>query len=215
MEDVLDVYAMPPDEKRPVVCLDEFCKQLLSEWRAPLPARPSGDNEQKGTRLRQDAEYIREGSASGFMICAPKLGRREIYISETATRTAIDYAHAVRFLCDDMFPEAEKIVVIQDNLNTHTPASLYKAFPPDEARRLAKRIEWHFTPKHGSWLNIAEIEISVLSRSSLKGRIPNVEAFRKLAKDDSKRRNESSRPVKWLFTTTDARIKLRRLYPAI
>jgi hypothetical protein len=128
------------------------------------------------------------------MICAPKLGRREIYITETAKRAAIDYARAVRFLCDDMFPEAEKIVVIQDNLNTHTLASLHKAFPLVEARRLAKWIEWHFTPKHGSWLNIAEIEISVLSRSSLKVRIPNVEAFRKLAKDDSKRRNESSQP---------------------
>jgi hypothetical protein len=215
MEDVLDVYARPLDENRPVVCMDEFCKQLLSESRTPLPARPGEADGKKGARRRQDAEYVREGSGSGFMICAPKLGRREVYVSETAKRTAIDYAHAVRFLCDDMFPAAEKIVLVQDNLNTHNPASLYKAFPPCEARRLAQRIEWHYTPKHGSWLNIAEIEISVLSRSSLKGRIPDVETFRKLARDDAKRRNGSGRPVKWQFTTDDARVKLRRLYPSI
>ena len=214
MEDVLDVYSRPINEKRPVVCMDEFCKQLLSEARTPLPERPGKAEGKKTTRRRQDGEYVREGSGSGFMICAPKLGRRETYVSETATRTAIDYAHAVRFLCDDIFPDAELIVLVQDNLNTHNPASLYKAFPPGEARRLAQRIEWHYTPKHGSWLNITEIEISVLSRSSLKGRIPDVATFRKLAQDDAKRRNELGRPVKWQFTTNDARVKLRRLYPS-
>jgi hypothetical protein len=215
MEDVLDLYAMPVNPKRPLVCMDEFCKQLLSEVSEPLPAKPAKDEGKKGQRRRQDSEYVREGSASAFMICAPHLGKREVFVAEKATRTAIDYAHAVRFLCEEMFPEAEKIILVQDNLNTHNIASLYKAFPPEEARQLAQRLELHFTPKHGSWLNMAEIEISVLSRCALKGRVGDVQTFREAIAKDSMRRNQSARPINWQFTTTDARQKLRRLYPSI
>lgn len=215
MEDVLDVFASPLDPKRPLVCMDEFCKQLLSEVSEPLPPRPAKEVGKKGQLRRQDSEYVREGSASAFMICAPLLGTREVFVGENATRTAIDYAYAIRFLCEEMFPEAEKIILVQDNLNTHDVASLYKAFPPQEARQFAQRLEFHFTPKHGSWLNMAEIEISVLSRAALKGRIGDVKSFRTAVAEDTKRRNQLPRPINWRFTTADARVKLRRLYPSV
>lgn len=214
MEDVLDTYALPPDEKRPLVCLDEFSKQLISEVAAPLPARPGRDGK-PGTRARPDSEYVREGVGSAFMIASPHLGQREVFVGEEARRTALDYAEAIEFLCEEMFPDAEKIVLVQDNLNTHCPASLYKRFPPEKARRLASRIEWHYTPKHGSWLNIAEIEISVLSRTGLKERTPDLEAFKRSVTANTEKRNGDPRPVKWQFTTHDARTKLRRLYPTV
>ena len=140
MEDVLDLYAMPANPKRPLVCVDEFCKQLLSEVGEPLPTKPSKDGGENGQRRRQDSEYVREGSASAFMIGAPHLGKREVFVAERAARTATDYAHAVRFLCEKLFPEAEKIILVQDNPNTHNIASLYEAFPPEGARRLAQRL---------------------------------------------------------------------------
>jgi hypothetical protein len=214
MEDVLDTYALPPDEKRPLVNLDEFSKQLVSEVAAPLPARPGHDGK-PGTPVRHDSEYVREGVASAFMIAAPHLGRREVFIGEEARRTARDYAEAIEFICEEMFPDAEKIILVQDNLNTHCPASLYKRFAPEKARRLASRIEWHHTPKHGSWLNIAEIEISVLSRTGLKERTPDLEALKRSVAANTEKRNRDPRPVKWQFTIHDARTKLRRLYPSV
>jgi hypothetical protein len=212
MEDVLDTYALAPDPDRPLVNLDEFSKQLLSEVTPPRGAKPSGGC-RRGTPRRQDSEYVREGSASGFIIAAPHLGLREVFVGEDGRRTALDYAAAIEFMCDVMFPEAEKILLVQDNLNTHCPASIYKAFPAEKARRLVSKIEWHYTPKHGSWLNIAEIEISVLARAALRGRIPSLEKFRVLIAANTAQRNADPRPVKWQFTTADARIKLRKLYP--
>jgi hypothetical protein len=212
MEEVLDTYALPPDPLRPLVCLDEFCKQLVSEVAAPLPAAPATAD--KGAKpRREDAEYVREGSASGFMIAAPHLGHREVFVGESGRRTAYDYAGAIGFLCDEMFPEAEEIIIVQDNLNTHTPASLYKRFAPEKARRLAAKIRWVYTPKHGSWLNIAEAEISVLVRAALGCRIRDLETFQRNTAADSARRNSDPRPVRWHFTTADARTKLTRLYP--
>lgn len=214
MEDVLDVYALPPDSNRPLVNLDEFSKQLLSEITPPQAAQPAiGDK--SATPRRQDSEYVREGSASAFMIAAPLLGLREVFVGKDGRRTALDYAAAIEFMCDVMFPDAEKIVLVQDNLNTHCPASLYKAFPAEKARRLVSRIEWHYTPKHGSWLNIAEIEISVLARAALRARIPSLEAFEAVIASNTAQRNADPRPVKWQFTTADARIKLHRLYPTV
>jgi hypothetical protein len=212
MEDILDVYARAPDPKRPLVNLDEFSKQLVSEVVNPLPAESSAGGK-PGKRRREDAEYVREGSASAFMIAAPHLGLRKVFVGAEGRRTALDYAEAIELLCDGMFPEAEKIVLVQDNLNTHTPASLYKAFPAEKARRLTEKIEWHYTPKHGSWLNIAECEISVLARAALGGRIESLEDFRGAVERDSERRNADPRPVDWQFTTADARRKLKHLYP--
>ena len=214
MEDVLETYALPPDEKRPLVNVDEFCKQLVSEVAAPQPAQPKAHGK-PGTRARHDSEYVREGSASAFMIAAPHLGLREVFVGEEGRRTALDYADAIEFICEKMFPDAEKIVLVQDNLNTHCPGSLYKRFPPEKARQLASRIEWHYTPKHGSWLNIAEIEISVLSRAALKRRIPSLEEFKAAVATNTEKRNLDPRPVKWQFTAQDARNKLRKLYPSI
>lgn len=208
MEDVLDVYQRPVDFKRPLVNLDEFCKQLLSETRKPIDARP-------GCAAKYDVEYVREGCVSAFMIAAPHLGVREVFVSESATRTAVDYATAVEYLVDVMFPEAEKIILIQDNLNTHRIASLYEAFEPSKAHRIANRLELHYTPKHGSWLNIAEIEISVLARTCLSGRIASADEFRRKIQANTSKRNQSPRPVDWHFTTADARTKLKRLYPSI
>jgi hypothetical protein len=212
MEEVLDVYGLPPDLRRPLVNLDDFSKQLLSEVAPPQAARPASGH-RGGTSRRHDSEYVREGSASAFMIAAPHLGLREVFVGEEGRRTALDYAAAIEFMCDVMFPDAEKIVLVQDNLNTHNPASLYKAFPAEKARRLVSKIEWHYTPKHGSWLNIAEIEISVLARAALRGRIPSLEKFKALIAANTAQRNADPRPVKWQFTTADARIKLHKLYP--
>ena len=163
MEDVLEVYTRPYDLARPLVCLDETSKQLTRETRIPIPMRP-------GQSARSDYEYERNGVASLFMLFAPLVGWRHVAVRDR--RTAIDYAHVLRDLADVHFPDAEKITLVQDNLNTHKPASLYEAFPPAEARRIVDRFEWHYTPKHGSWLNIAECELSVLSRQCLDRRIP-------------------------------------------
>jgi hypothetical protein len=208
MEEVLDVYARPHDPKRPLVCLDEFCKQLLSETRVPMPARP-------GTPARQDYEYVRHGSATAFMLYAPLEGRRELFIAETGTRTRRDYALALEFIATRMFPEAETVVLVEDNLNTHDNTSLYEAFEPRKARRLAVRFERHHTPKHGSWLNIAESEIAALLATSMPDRVESLEKFREHCLAGQTRRNDKELKTKWQFTNEQARIKLHSLYPSI
>lgn len=207
MEDVLSVYERPFQEESPLVCLDEFCKQLLSEVSAPIPVKP-------GNPARYDYEYIREGSATAFMIYAPLVGVRRIFLSENATRTAIDYAEALRIISDEMFPEAEKIVLVEDNLNTHADSSLYAAFAPHEARRLAERFERHHTPKHGSWLNIAESEISAVLRTGISPRVATREQFQQQCQASQDLRNRENRKTNWRFTCQDSRIKLKSLYPA-
>jgi len=214
MEDVLATYALRPDSKRPLVCLDEFSKQLLSEIAPPLAAQ-SATEHSAGKRERYDAEYVREGSASAFMIAMPHLGKREVYVGKEARRTALDYAEVIEFVCDEMLPGAETIILVQDNLNTHNEGSLYKRFAPEKARRLAEKLEIHYTPKHGSWLNIAEIEISLLARSALKSRVASRVEFEGAIKSNVSRRNQSPRPINWQFTNKDARIKLKRLYPPV
>jgi hypothetical protein len=208
MEDVLEVYALESDPVRPLVCLDEFSKQLLDHANDPRPMR-------SGHIARQDYEYVRRGTVSGFMMASPHLGHREVYVSPGGRRTAKDYALAMRHLADEIHPEAEKIVVVQDNLNTHGIESFYAAFEAPEARRLVERFEFHFTPKHGSWLNIAEIEIAALTRSCLKERIATVEKFAAETAAYTSRKNKKATPVNWQFTTADARTKLRSLYPSL
>ncbi len=205
MEDVLYVYTRPADPARPLICLDETSKQLRRDARAPLPARP-------GRPERVDYEYAHEGVVNLFLVCAPLAGQR--WVTVTARRTRIDWAHLIRDLVDVHFPAAERIVLVQDNLNTHTPASLYEAFPPAEAQRLAAKLELHYTPKHGSWLNIAELELSVLSRQCLDRRVPDAATLAAEVAAWQARRNARGGPVDWRFTTADARIKLRRLYPS-
>lgn len=206
MEDVLDVYHRPYDEKKPVVCLDEASKQLVGETVQPLPPGP-------GQRERFDYEYARNGTANLFMLSEPLAGWRHVLVTDR--RTAKDFAEAVRWLAEDVYPAADRIVLVMDNLNTHKLASLYEAFPPDQARRIAERIEVHHTPKHGSWLNVAEIELSVLGRQCLDRRIASVEELLKELEPWEVERNDRAVGVNWRFTTADARIKLRRLYPAI
>ena len=211
---MLDTYALPPDPLRTLVCLDEFSKQLISEVAPPIPALPATGGK-RGKPRREDSEYLREGSASAFMIAAPHLGRREVRVRKDARRTAKDCAEVIEFICDEMFPDAEKIALVQDSINTHCKASLYAAFPAEKARRLAKKIEWHYTPKHGSWLNIAECEISVLARAALDCRICSVKEFKSAIAATTEMRNADPRPVKWQFTNEDARIKLKHLYPTV
>jgi hypothetical protein len=206
MEDVLDVYTRPHDPARPLICLDETSKQLVAETRAPEPMRP-------GQPARFDYEYKRNGTANLFMLFAPLEGWRHVEV--TGRRTAIDFAKILRDLADIHFPSASKIVLVQDNLNTHAPASLYEAFQPAEARRIIERFEWHFTPKHGSWLNLAEPELAVLSGQCLDRRIPTVPALKREVKAWRNHRNTHNTKAKWHFTTTDARVKLRSLYPAL
>ena len=206
MEDVLNVYTRPHDPARPLVCLDETSKQLVAETRQPEPMRP-------GQPARNDYEYKRNGTANLFMLFAPLEGWRHVAVTER--RTAIDYAKILRDLADIHFPKAETIVLVQDNLNTHTPASLYEAFEPAEARRIIERFEWHYTPKHGSWLNVAEIELSVLARQCLDRRIETREELEREVEAWEEDRNERGVEVSWQFTTADARIKLRRLYRAL
>ena len=206
MEDVLDVYHRPYDEKRPLVCLDEASKQLIGETVQPLPAEP-------GRPERFDYEYVRNGTANLFMVSEPLLGWRAVHVTER--RTAKDFAEVVRWLVEEVHPEAEKIVLVMDNLNTHRLASLYEAFPPERARRIADRLEIHHTPKHGSWLNMAEIELSVLSRQCLDRRIESMAAMRKEVAAWEEARNEEQVEVRWQFTTAEARIKLHRLYPVL
>ncbi len=204
MEDVLEVYARPYAPLRPQVCLDEAAKQILSEVRAPL-ARECGQVE------RVDNEYQREGTCALFMLFEPLAGKRRVLVRDR--RMCLDYAHAVRYLCDEMYPHAQKIILMQDNLNTHGPHSLYVAFTPTEARRLVERIEWHFTPKHGSWLNMAEIELSVLATQCLEERMESRERLEKQVAAWETSRNNASCRVNWHFTTEDARVKLKQLYP--
>ena len=207
MEDVLEVYQRPVDPMQPLVCLDEFAKQLLSETRTPLPARP-------GSLAKYDSEYVRQGSVTGFMIAMPHLGQRDVFISETGRRTAMDFAHCLEHL-SGLLPNAQKIVLVMDNLNTHTVASLYKAFTPERARYLCERFEFHYTPAHGSWLNMAEIEIGLLTRGCLERRIESSELIRREVQAYLKRKNENPVPIKWQFTNENARIKLHSIYPSI
>lgn len=206
MEDVLDVYIRPHDPARPLVCLDETSKQLVAETRTPAPMRP-------GRKARHDYEYRRNGTANLFMLFAPLEGWRHVEV--TARRTAVDYARILRDLSDIHFPGAEKIVLVQDNLNTHTPASLYEAFAPAEARRIIKRFEWHHTPKHGSWLNPAESELAVLSGQCLARRIADAAALASEVAAWRTNRNAHNAKADWRFTTNDARIKLKKLYPSL
>ena len=205
MEDVLEVYAEPRDPLKPLVCLDEFSKQLIGEARDALPALP-------GRPARQDYEYVRFGMCSMFMLYSPLENRREVRV--TGQRTALDYAETIRWMCDVMYPEAEKIVLVRDNLNTHGPASLYEAFAPEEALRLKERIEWRFTPKHGSWLNMAEIEIGVAQRQCLDRRMADQAVMEKELMRWASDRNIAKATTNWQFTTADARTKLKRLYPS-
>lgn len=205
MEDVLSVYQRPYDPRRPVVCLDETSRQLLGETRAALPAAP-------GQPTRQDYEYRRHGTANLFMLFEPLAGWRHVPVTERRTRQ--DWARVVKELLDGRYAAAEKVVLVMDNLNTHTPASLYEAFAPAEARRLAEKLEIHYTPKHGSWLNMAEVEFSALART-LPERLERREQLELAARVWSERRNQAQVGVNWQFTTADARIKLNRLYPTI
>jgi hypothetical protein len=205
MEDVLEVYHRDYDPARPVVCLDETSKQLVGETRPPVAAAP-------GRAERVDYEYERRGTANLFMVTEPMVGRRHVKVTER--RTATDFAGLIRELADEWYPGAERVVLVMDNLNTHRLASLYEAFPPEEARRLAERLEVHHTPKHGSWLNIAEIELSVLGRQCLDRRIGSVQELRKEVAVWERRRNRACGTVDWQFTTKDARKKLKRLYPS-
>jgi hypothetical protein len=206
MEDTLEVYHRPHDPDRPLVCLDETSKQLVAETRTPLPMLP-------GQPARYDYEYQRNGTANMFMLFAPLEGWRHVEVTEQ--RTAVDYAHILRDLSDIHFASAAKIVLLQDNLNTHAPSSLYEAFPPAEARRLVERFEWHYTPKHGSWLNLAESELAVLSSQCLDRRIDDRDMLAREVAAWLSRRNTHHAKANWRFTTEDARIKLKSLYPAL
>jgi len=204
MEDVLDLYAEPYDPRRPVVCFDETSTQLLSEPRPALPAKP-------GRPRRQDYEYRREGTRNLFLTCEPLRGWRHVAI--TQRRTQQDFAHQMRWLVDQAYPEAQVVRVVLDNLNTHRAASLYQAFPGPEARRIVKRLEFHHTPKHGSWLNMAEIEFSVLARSCLRRRVLDEATLCREIQALERERNATQATINWRFTAQDARRKLHRLYP--
>jgi hypothetical protein len=206
MEGVLAVYHRALPEGTALVCLDETSKQLLSETRTPVPCAP-------GQAARYDYEYAREGVAALFMLFDPLRAWREVVVRER--RAAVDFAHVVRDLLTGPYADYERVVLVMDNLNTHTAASLYKAFPAAEARALAERLEIHYTPKHGSWLNMAEIELSVLSRQCLSRRVGSSEALRSETAAWAARRNEAAATVSWRFTVEDARVKLRHLYPSI
>jgi hypothetical protein len=206
MEDVLDVYERPYDENCPVVCMDEKPYQLLGEVRSPISMK-------SGAPKRQDNEYKRNGTCSIFMFTEPLAGWRYAYARER--RTKIDWAHEIKELLPVHYPHAPKVCLVMDNLNTHAIPSLYEAFPPDEARNLAKRLEIHYTPKHGSWLNIAEIELSSLSNQCLDRRVDVLDVLNSNMSVWSQRRNSSRKGVDWQFTTADARIKLKRLYPIL
>jgi transposase len=204
MEDVLAVYARPLDPARPLVCFDEAGKDLKTHTRPPQPAAPGRD-------AREDSHYARAGSRNLFLACAPHLGWRQIRV--TAHRTARDFAQALRALVDQAFPAAERIVLITDNLNTHRPAALYQAFPPAEAWRILERLEWHYTPTHGSWLNMAELEWSVLSRQCLARRIPDAATLEAEVAAWVQQRNAERLTTSWHFTQKDARQRLPWLYP--
>ncbi len=224
MEDVLEVYSRSYDAKRPQVCFDEAAKQILSEVREPIPPKPGKQGEQEsegnggegnggeGKVERVDNEYKRNGTAALFMLSEPLAGRRRVLVKDR--RTAKDFADAIRFMVEEMYPEADQIVLVLDNLNTHGPHSLYERFDPATARLLSERIEWHFTPKHGSWLNMAEIELSALATQCLAQRMESREHLEREIAAWERERNAASVTVDWQFTTADARIKLKRLYPS-
>ena len=205
MEDILEVYTRPRDPDRPLVCLDETSKQLIRETRAPVPMG-------RGRPARVDYEYERNGTANIFMLFAPLEGWRHVEVTDR--RAAADYAAMLRDLSDRHFPDASRIVLVQDNLSTHTAASLYATFAPAEARRIAERFEWHHTPKHGSWLDMAESELGVLSSQCLDRRIPDRDALIREIAAWQARRNRHNTRADWQFTNDDARIKLKRLYPS-
>jgi len=202
----LDVYKRPYDPKRPNVCLDETSKQLIGETRTPVPTSP-------GQPARYDYEYKRNGVANLFMMFEPLIGKRHVKVTER--RTKIDWAHCVREMVDQIYPDAEQIVLVMDNLNTHNKSSLYEAFEPVEAKRIADKLEIHYTPKHGSWLDIAEIELGILARQCLSRRIDNMEHLKDEVTAWQVIRNTAEAKVNWRFTAKDARIKLKRLYPSI
>ena len=204
MEDVLDVYKRIKDTSHPLVCMDECPKQLIGETRPPIAAEP-------GKAERFDSEYVRNGTCNLFMFVAPLLGWRRVEVTER--RTSTDWAEQIRRLVDEDFWYAEKVVLVMDNLNTHCPASLYKAFAPEEAKRVWDRLEIHYTPRHGSWLNMAEIEFSVLNKNGLSARIPSMEQMRRKTAAWADRRNTEARRIDWQFTTENARVKLKHLYP--
>ena len=205
MEDVLELYAEPYDAKRPKVNFDESSKQLIAETRQPLPTRP-------GQPERFDYEYERGGTRNLFLFVEPQAGCRHINV--TAQRTMIDFAHQMKWLVEVAYPEAEVIRVVMDNLNTHKAASLYEAFAPEEARRIIKKLEFHYTPKHGSWLNMAEIELSILQRQCLARRIPDEATLKREIAAWEVQRNKEQATIDWRFSVTDAREKLKRLYPS-
>jgi len=206
MEDVLEVYHRPYDERRPLVCIDEVPVQLVGEARTPLPPAP-------GRPARFDYEYVRKGTANVFMIFEPLLGWRAVQV--TARRTAQDFAEVLRWLAEDVPADARKLVLVTDNLNAHGPGCLYEALEPAQARRIAERLEWHSTPRHGSWLNMAEIELAALGKQCLGRRIGSREELAREAGAWEEERNERQVEVNWQFTTAKARVKLRRLYPTI
>ena len=205
MEDVLDVYELPYDEKYPVVCMDEKPYQLLVESREPLPMIPGSDR-------KIDSEYVRNGTVSIFAFVEPLGGVH--HVSVRGHRTAVDWAEEIKYLVDVMYPDAKKIILVMDNLNTHKPSSLYKRYSPEEARRIIKRLEIHYTPKHGSWLDVAEIELNVMTRQCLNRRISDIEQLRRELSAWEIERNILAAKVNWHFRTNDARIKLSSLYPA-
>jgi hypothetical protein len=206
MEDVLDVYQRPYDAKRPLVCLDEISKELRDTPRGNLPIKPERPK-------RQDYEYARNGVCNMFMAVEPLRGRRRVRVTDR--RTAQDFAEQLRILVDEDYADADVVVLVTDNLNTHTPACLYERFEPAQARRIASKLEWHYTPEHGSWLNIAECELSVLARQCLDRRIPDKTTLEQEAAAWETRRNAAHVTVDWQFTAADARIKLKRLYPVL
>lgn len=206
MEDVLDVYTRPYDPARPQVCLDETSRQVLAETRDALPIAP-------GRPARHDPEYERKGVVNLFLVTDPLRGWRQVRVSQRRTR--LDWAECIKELVDVHYPDATRIVLVLDQLNTHSPASLYDAFPPSEAKRLADKLELHYTPKHGSWLNMAEIELSALARQSLNRRLGNRATVEREVAAWVDARNGAATAIDWRFTTEDARIKLRRLYPAV
>lgn len=206
MEEVLDLYEKPYDSQYPLICMDETSKQLIEDTQSPLPPKP-------GQIAQEDYEYKRNGVCNLFMCFEPLRSQRHVQVTDQ--RTAVDWAHFMKDIADAHYPSTEKIVVVLDNLNTHGPGSFYEAFAPDEAKRLAARFEFHHTPKHGSWLNMAEIELSALSRTCLDRRIPNKDALARDVSTWESERNAKLATVEWRFTTNDARIKLKKLYPVI
>jgi hypothetical protein len=212
MEDVLDVYQRPYDAKRPQVCLDETGKELRSTPKGEIPAKPAKDGK-PARPVREDYEWKRAGMSNLFLWVEPLTGRRGVTVTDQ--RTAYDFAEQLRVLVEEYYPHAEKVVLVTDNLNTHTFASLYERFEPEHAHRIMKRIEWHYTPPHGSWLNMAECEISAMTRQCLDRRIPDKETLDREIRAWVQKRNRDQVTIDWRFKTPDARIKLRRLYPVL